>query len=48
MINGLNIYVLQHGAKQPVHWFFGGMGLGIQLGTSVWVGLPKSYKYLTM
>ena len=30
------------GAKQPVHWFLGGKGLGIQQGTSVWVGLPKS------
>ena len=24
--------------KQPVHWFFGDKGLGIQQGTSVWVG----------
>ena len=30
------------GAKQPVHWFLGGKGLGIQQGTSVWVGSPKS------
>ena len=29
------------GAKQPVHLFFGGKGLGIQQGASVWVGLPK-------
>jgi hypothetical protein len=27
------------GAKQPVHWFFRGKGLGVQQGTSVWVGL---------
>ena len=30
------------GAKQPIHWFLGGKGLGIQQGTSAWVGLPKS------
>ena len=30
------------GANQPVHWFLGGKGLGIQQGTSVWVGSPKS------
>ena len=29
-------------ANQPVHWFFEGKGLGIQQGTSVWVGLSKS------
>jgi hypothetical protein len=29
------------GANQPVHWFLGGKGLGIQQGTSVWVGSPK-------
>ena len=29
------------GANQPVHWFLGGQGLGIQQGTCVWVGLPK-------
>ena len=28
--------------KQPVHWFLGDKGLGIQQGTSVWVGSPKS------
>ena len=28
-------------AKQPVHWFLGGKGLGIQQGTSAWVGSPK-------
>ena len=28
-------------ANQPVHWFLGGKSLGIQQGTSVWVGLPK-------
>ena len=27
---------------QPMHWFLGGKGLGIQQGTSVWVGSPKS------
>jgi hypothetical protein len=30
------------GANQPLHWFIGGNDLGIQQGTSVWVGLPKS------
>jgi hypothetical protein len=30
------------GAKEYVHWFLGGKGLGIQQGTSVWVGSPKS------
>ena len=30
------------GAKELVHWFLGGKGLGIQQGTSVWVSLPKS------
>ena len=34
--------VISAGAKQPVHSFLGGKGLGIQQGTSVWVGLPKS------
>ena len=29
------------GAKQLVHWFLGGKGLGIQQGTSAWVGSPK-------
>ena len=33
------------GAKQPVHWFLGGKGSGIQKGTSVWVGLPKSSRW---
>ena len=32
------------GANQHVHWFLGGKGLGIQLGTSVWAGSPKSNK----
>ena len=32
------------GAKQSVHWFLGGKGLDIQQGTSVKVGLPKSYE----
>ena len=31
------------GANQPVHWFLEGKGLGIQQGTNVWVGSPKSY-----
>ena len=31
-------------AKQPVHSFLGGKGLGIQQGTSVWVGSAKSRK----
>ena len=30
------------GAKQPVHSFLGGKGLGIQQGTGVWVGSPIS------
>jgi hypothetical protein len=30
------------GANQLVHWFLGGKGLGIQLGTSIWVASPKS------
>ena len=30
------------GVNQPIHWFLGGKGLGIQQGTSVWVGSPKS------
>ena len=32
---------IEAGANQPVHWFLGGKGLGIQ-GMSVWVGSPKS------
>ena len=31
------------GAKRPVEWFLGGEGLGIQQGTSVWVGSPNSW-----
>ena len=31
------------GANQLVHWFFGGKGLGIQQGMSVWVGSPESW-----
>ena len=30
------------GANQPVHWFLGDKGVGIQQGTSVWVDSPKS------
>ena len=30
------------GVKRPVHLFLGGKGLGIQQGTSVWVGSPRS------
>ena len=30
------------GAKQIVHWFLGGKGLGTQQGTSVWVGSHES------
>ena len=33
-------------AKQLTHWFLGGKGLGIQQGTSVWVGSTKSYNWL--
>ena len=37
------------GAKQLVHWFLGGKGLGIQQGTSVWVGSPKStHKHVSL
>ena len=35
------------GAKQPVHSFLGGNVLGIQQGTCVWVGSPKSLKFKT-
>ena len=31
---------MRAGTNQPVHWFLGGKGLGIQQGTSVWVGSP--------
>ena len=31
------------GRNNPVHLFLRGKGLGIQQGTSVWVGSPKSY-----
>ena len=34
------------GAKQPVHSFLGGKGLGIQQRTSVWVGPPTSQTML--
>ena len=34
------------GTKQPVYWFLGGKVLGIQQGTSVWVGAPKSTRVL--
>ena len=30
------------GVNQPVHWFLKRKGLGIQQGTSVWVGSPKT------
>ena len=30
-------------AKQLVHSFLGGKGLGIEQGMIVWVGLPKSW-----
>ena len=30
-------------ANQPVHWFLGGKGVGIQQDTSVWVSSPKSF-----
>jgi hypothetical protein len=33
---------LRAGEKQPIHWFLGGKGLGIQQGTNLWVGLLKS------
>ena len=28
--------------NQPIHWFLGGKGLGIQQGTSVWINSPTS------
>ena len=34
------------GANQPVHKLLRGKGLGIQQGTSVWVGSPKSHVLL--
>ena len=34
------------GAKQLVHTFLGGKGLGIQQRTSVWIGSPKSINEL--
>ena len=39
-----NRFVPMHwsGANQPIHWFLGGKGLGIQQRTDVWVGSPKS------
>jgi hypothetical protein len=30
------------GTIQPIQWFLGGKGLGIQQGMSVWVRSPKS------
>ena len=30
------------GPNQPAHWFLGSKGLGIQQGTSAWIGSPKS------
>ena len=35
------------GVNQPIHWFLGGKGLGIQQGTSVWVGSPKSLRHIS-
>jgi hypothetical protein len=34
--------MMRVGAKQSVHWFFEGRGLGIQQGMSVCVASPKS------
>ena len=34
--------VVRVGAKQPIHWFLEGKSSGIQQGTSVLVGSPKS------
>ena len=42
-LNTLFSAPLHDGANQPIHWFLGGKGLGIQLGTSVWVGSLKSH-----
>ena len=39
--NWSRMYGFEAGAKQPVHWFLGGNGLGIQQGTSVWFGSLK-------
>ena len=33
--------VVRVGANQPVHYLLGGKGLGIQQGTSAWIGSPK-------
>ena len=35
------MFVVMASAKQPVPWFIGGKGLGIQQGMNVWVGSPK-------
>ena len=36
------------GVNQPVRWFLGGKGLGIEQGTSAWVSsfnsLPRGYR----
>ena len=45
---GVDLYGIANGnlwaieAKQPVHWFLGGKGLGIQQGMGVWIGSSKS------
>ena len=33
------------GTKQPVHWLIDNKDLGMQQGTSIWVGSPKSSGY---
>ncbi len=40
-LSGPCYVLLWDGAKQPIHCFPKGMGLDMQQGTSVWVGLPN-------
>ena len=42
MYGSFNEFASRVGAKQSVHWFLGGKGVGIRQGASVWVALPKS------
>jgi hypothetical protein len=43
MCSSLHKPFIRVGMNQPVHWFLGGKGLGIQQEMSVWVGSPKSF-----
>ena len=40
-ISRKSVHALRAGANQPMYMFIGGKGLGIQQGTSVWIGSPK-------